>query len=139
MISVSKTVDIRAPAADVWKTVGDFGSAASYLPVVERCDLRGEGSNIARVLHLKDGGTFIERLVIVSGSDRSLRYAIVDSPLPVGDYVSTMRVDTVDPQRCRVTWSSTFEARGASEGDARAVVEGIYRMGLDGLQKLHEA
>lgn len=139
MISVSKSTEIKAPAAAVWKTVGDFGSAQRYLAVVEHCDLHGEGAGLERSLRLKDGSVVRERLMLHNDGDQSLRYAIVEGPLPVADYVSTMRVDSVGAGQCRVTWSSTFEPRGASEADARTTIEGIYQMGLDGLQKLHGA
>lgn len=138
MLAVSETVDLNASAATVWKTVGDFGAAARYLDVVERCDLSDTGGSTERLLHLRGGGTVRERLVLASHDDQALRYTIVESPLPVNDYVSTVRVDALDEQRCRVTWAATFDARDASDDDAQAAIAGIYRMGFDGLKKLHD-
>jgi mxaD protein len=138
MLSVSETVDLQAPAAEVWKTVGNFGAAASYLEVVDRCELMGSPPGAERVLHLKGGGSVLERLILASDSDKAFRYTIVDSPLPVSDYVSTVRVDALDPQRCRVTWSASFESHGVSDAEAQATIAGIYRMGFDGLKKLHD-
>lgn len=138
MLVVSETVDLNVPAATVWKTVGDFGAADRYLAVVERCDLERHGDGTERLLHLKGGGTVRERLVLSSNDDQALRYTIVDSPLPVNDYVSTVRVDALDDDHCRVTWASTFDARDASDGDARHAIADIYRMGFEGLKKLHE-
>ena len=137
MLSVSESVDLHAPADTVWKTVGDFGGAQRYLEVVERCELAHHGSSTERVLHLKGGGSVRERLVLTSDDDRALRYTIVESPLPVADYVSTVRVDPLDNQHCRVTWAATFEARGSSDAEAREAIAGIYRMGFDGLRQLY--
>ncbi|HEX5304495.1 MAG TPA: SRPBCC family protein [Dyella sp.] len=138
MLSVSESVELNAPAEAVWNTVGDFGAAQRYLAVVERCDLSHHGSSTERLLHLKGGGSVRERLVLSNDEDRSLRYTIVESPLPVADYVSTVRVDPVDDARCRVTWASTFEPRDSSDAEAREAITGIYRMGFDGLRQLHE-
>lgn len=138
MLVVSETIDLNVPAAAVWKTVGDFGAADRYLAVVERCDLEQRGDGTERLLHLKGGGTVRERLVLSSHDDQALRYTIVESPLPVNDYVSTVRVDALDHDHCRVTWAATFDARDASDGDARSAIEDIYRMGFEGLKKLHE-
>ena len=74
MLSVSETVDLQAPADAVWKTLGDFGGAQRYLDVVKRCELAQHGSSIERVLHLKDGGSVRERLVLSSDDDRALPY-----------------------------------------------------------------
>jgi hypothetical protein len=138
MLSVSETVDLNASADTVWKTIGNFGAAASYVEAVERCELHTSGDATERLLHLKGGGTVRERLVLSSDHDRALRYTIVESPLPVNDYVSTVRVDALDDQSCRVTWASTFDARDATDSDAQAAIAGIYRMGFDGLKKLHD-
>ena len=139
MLSVSESVDLQAHADAVWKTLGDFGGAQRYLDVVERCELVHHDGSIERVLHLKDGGSVRERLVLSSDDDRALRYTMVESPLPVADYVSTVRVDPLGPQQCRVTWAATFDAHGGSDEEAREVVSGIYRMGLEGLRQLHAA
>lgn len=138
MLSVSETIDLNAPAATVWQTVGDFGAAARYLDAVERCELRRSHDSVERFLHLKGGGVVRERLVLSSKDDQALRYTIVESPLPVNDYISTVRVDALDDDHCRVTWASTFDARGASDDEAQAAIVDIYRMGFDGLKKLHD-
>ncbi|AND67990.1 hypothetical protein ATSB10_05360 [Dyella thiooxydans] len=137
MLSVSEAAELNVPADVVWKTLGDFGAADRYLDVVERCELRHHGSSVERLLHLRGGGLVHERLVQDCPHDRALRYTIVDSPLPVADYVSTLRVDALDGERCRVSWSATFDPDGAAEEQARDAVAAIYRMGFDGLRRLH--
>ncbi len=138
MLTVSETVDLNAPAATVWKTLADFGAPARYLKAVERCELQRHDGGTERTLYLKGGGTIRERLVLSNDQERALRYTIVESPLPVNDYVSTVRVEALGDGRCRVIWTSTFDARDASDDEARAAIAGIYRMGFDGLKKLHD-
>lgn len=137
MLSVSEAAEFNAPADVVWKIVGDFGAAARYLDVVERCELQHRSGSTERWLHLRGGGLVHERLVLACPHDRALRYTIVESPLPVADYVSTVRVDEVDDRHCRVSWSATFDPQGADETQARDAIAAIYRMGFDGLRRLH--
>lgn len=137
MLSVSESIELPAPADAVWQTLGDFAGAPGYLAVVERCERAHHGSSTERVLHLKGGGSVRERRVLSCDEDRSLRYTIVESPLPVANYVSTVRVDPLDDRRCLVTWAATFESRGSSGDAARAAIAGIYRMGFDGLRQLY--
>lgn len=119
MLSVSEPVDLHAPANAVWKTLGDFGGTQRYLDVVERCELVCHGGTTERVLHLKGGGNVRERLVLSSGEDRALRYTIVESPLPVADYMSTVRVDPLDGRRCRVTGGRPPSSRAAAAATRR--------------------
>jgi hypothetical protein len=137
MLSVSEAAEFNAPADVVWKIVGDFGAADRYLDVVERCELQHRSGSTERWLHLRGGGLVHERLVLACPHDRALRYTIVESPLPVADYVSTVRVDEVDDRHCRVSWSATFDPQGADETQARDAIAAIYRMGFDGLRRLH--
>lgn len=139
MLSVSEAAEFNAPADVVWKIVGDFGAADRYLDVVERCELQHRSGSTERLLHLRGGGLVHERLVLACPQDRALRYTIVDSPLPVTDYVSTVRVDELDDAHCRVSWSATFDPRGTDEVQARDAIAAIYRMGFDGLRRLHAA
>jgi hypothetical protein len=64
-----------------------------------------------------------------------LQYSIVDGPLPVADYLSTMKL-TAAEEGCELEWSGDFNAAGASDEDARETMTGIYQMGFDGLAKL---
>ncbi len=66
-----------------------------------------------------------------------MRYSIVESPLPVGDYLATLRVrDRDDGASCTVEWSSEFEPVGAPEPDAVKVIEGIYQAGFENLKRI---
>lgn len=137
MLSVSEAVELDIPADTVWRTVGDFGAADRYLDLVERCELQRRGGSTERILHLRGGGQMHERLALACPQDRALRYTIVDSSLPVSDYVGTMRVEALGEGRCRVRWSGTFDPQGGDEATAREAVAAIYRMGLEGLRRLH--
>lgn len=137
MLSVSESVDLHMPVADIWKTVGDFSAIDRYLAAVDRCVMNGDAENCERVLLLRDGGAVRERLILSSPTDHAMRYAIVESTLPVDDYTATLRVDELDAQQCRVTWSSSFDARNVPDVEAKGIIAAIYRQGFDGLRRLH--
>jgi hypothetical protein len=63
----------------------------------------------------------------------SYTYTIVESPLPVADYVSTIKV-TGSGDASIIEWSSTFNAKDAPDDKAREVITGIYRAGLESLK-----
>ena len=83
-----------------------------------------------------DGGEIIEKLEDYNPENKMLKYSIVKSPLPVENYVSTMKVLALGDDQCKVEWMSTFDAKGASDAEAKSAIEGIYSMGFDGLKKL---
>jgi len=83
-------------------------------------------------LSLKGGGTIAEALVKMDDAGRSYTYSIVSGPLPVANYMSTISV-AVDGTGSMVTWAGKYDAKGASDGDSKKAVDGVYDSGLKAL------
>jgi hypothetical protein len=71
------------------------------------------------VLTLQDGGKIRETLLAHDDKGKNLKYNIVESPLPVSDYVSTIHVKPGKNGGSRVEWSSIFKAKGADDEKAK--------------------
>jgi len=139
MAEVLRALEIRAPADEVWTTIADFAAVESYSPRVARCELEGaDGPGQLRHLTLQDGTLTTSRLISIDPAERSMRYAILVTALPLADYTSTIRVDALTDTRCNVTWASRFEPSGASLEEASAFLTGSLAAGLEELRKLHE-
>ena len=121
-----------APVEVSWKKVGDFCGIASWHPAIEKCEL-SEGGKI-RTLSLKGGGTIVERLVSRDDNSHSYTYEIVSGPLPVTDYVSTIKV-TGDGSGSSIVWTGTYKAKGASDAYAQKTIDGVYKAGVDALAR----
>ncbi len=131
LVRVKEKLD--APAKAVWDLLGDFGNVQKWAgPMVKRCDASGEGPGAERVLELEGTpGALTERLVAWDPEVRSLSYSIIgDSPLPLENYVATLRVHERGDKACEVDWYGTFDAAGVPEAEAEKMVEGIYRGAL---------
>ena len=128
---------VAAPAGKVWELVRDFGGVARWGgPALQSCTVEGEGVGAVRRIGLPGGLSIAERLEGFDDAGRSLSYAIVEkSPIPVKNYLSTIRILEDGAQACRVDWSSTFEPDGAGEEQAQAMIRGGYTGGIAGLRK----
>ena len=116
----SNRVEGRGTTARAWSLVGDFCGIKAWHPAIKDC-----------VLTARDGSTFVEQLVKWDDKDTSYTYRILQSPLPVADYLSTLKVEEDDePGKVAITWSSTFEPKGTSEEEARKAVSAVYLAGL---------
>jgi len=84
-----------------------------------------------------DWRSLVERLEAIDNKARSYSYTIVEGPLPVARYRSTLHVsEKADGRGCTVEWSSDFEPSGASESDAVKAIRGVYEAGFDNLRKM---
>ena len=88
-----------------------------------------------RTITLPDGANLNERLEKYDTDSMSLKYSILDGPLPVSNYLSAMKI-TSTGGGCELSWSSEFNSKGVPDEDARNAISGIYQMGFDGLAKL---
>ncbi len=140
MTTVKMSQEFPVAPDEVWKLIGGFNALPDWHPAVEKSELEGEGVGATRTLHLAGGGTIVERLESMDEGERVYSYSILDSPLPVSNYTSRLRVrDGSDGKSTVVEWSSEFQPKGVPETDASKVIQGIYEAGLANLRKMFGA
>jgi hypothetical protein len=138
MAAVSMKATFKASADEVWKTVKDFNGLPKFISAITKSDMKGSGIGAVRTLTLAAGGPpIVERLERLDDKTRTLSYSIIESPLPLEKYFATMEIQPLGQGQCQLNWSSTFEPKGAPEGEAKKVVEGVYNAGFEGLKKLY--
>jgi Polyketide cyclase / dehydrase and lipid transport len=138
MSKVSMKTTVRAAADKVWKTISDFNGLPKFVAAITHSSIEGSGVGAVRTLTLAGGGPpVVEKLERWDAKTRTLTYSIVKSPLPLENYFSTMEVLDLGKDKCELKWSSTFEPKGASEAEAKKIVEGVYSAGFEGLKKLY--
>ncbi len=135
MANVSNTSRFNVPAEKVWGLIGDFNALADWHPAVEKSELEEDGH--VRRLSLVSGGTIVEKLERLDDESFRYRYSIINSPLPVADYVAEIRVkEDESGEGCEVQWSSEFNPSGASVEDAEKATKAIYTAGFANLKTI---
>lgn len=129
---VQRRAEIRGDKDKIWAAFGDWCAISDWLPAIAKCEEGEAGGNKTRTLTTKDGGVIKETLL----SSEPLRYSyrIDESPLPVANYTATFSMaDGADEDATMVVWSAKFDPKGASEAEAKKVIEGIFTAGLLGI------
>ncbi len=140
MVRVRRTTVLDAPVEAVWRLLRDFNGHDRWHPIVERSDLedgrRTDEVGAVRNFTIRSGERVREILLSLSDRDRHLRYAIVDSELPLLDYVAEFFLKPVtDGNRTFWSWSSRFRTPPGEEASlARLVGEEVYEAGFDGVR-----
>jgi mxaD protein len=148
-LRVVETVEVKAPLEKVWATVRDFDSLHKWHPGIASDELvsgaNGKSGSV-RKLTIKDGPAFTERLLGYDEAHHSYHYMIVESPLPVAHYSSTISVRPGHGGMTKVIWSGSFKRKNPSDNPPEAesdagvtkLIKGVYRGGLDNLKKMLE-
>lgn len=141
-IYVSTVID--APIDDVWAVARDYTGHWHSSVIVNPSIEGGQPSDrigCVRAFELRDGGKLREVLVGMSDERREFSYRILDSPLPVEDYLATVRFlpVTVTPTGTRATfgeWSVDFRAPPDEERSTVDTVRGVFEGGFADLARL---
>jgi len=148
-LNVTESVEIKAPVARVWEVTKDFDSLNKWHPGFSKDELvKGTNNEVGAVrkLTIKDGPSFTEELLAFNNATHTYRYRIIESPLPLRDYVATFTVKPGKDGTTKVTWVGKFKRKNPAENppeaenDAAAVklITGVFQGGLANLKHLLE-
>ena len=127
MAKVKVSGDFDASIDQVWALIKDFGNLSAWAPDANITKLEGEG--IGAIRHLDTAvGHFKERCEAHDDSNYSFSYALLESslPLPLKDYVATVKLKETGPRSCAIEWACVFEPVDVSEGEMIPIVEQTY-------------
>lgn len=101
MATIRKSLDLAAPAEQVWDALADFGAVHRRIAPGFLTDCRLEGES--RVVTFASGQVFREHLVSADPAERRLVYAISEPPFLT--YQGTAQVLALAEGRCRFVWT----------------------------------
>lgn len=132
---------IAAPAAKVWERVRDFNGLPRWHPRIADSQIEnGEPSDkvgCIRNFRLQNGDQIREQLLALSDYDMFCTYSILESPMPIENYVATLRLTPVsDGDRCFVEWSAEFDCSPDVEADVcNGIATNVFQGGFDALKR----
>lgn len=139
-VYVSSVID--APVAKVWERVRDFNALPRWHPGIRDSRIEnGEPSDrvgCVRDFHLQNGERIRERLLGLSDYDYFCTYSILESPMPLTDYVATLRLTPVtDGDRTFAEWSAEFDcAPEAADDLVNGIGQNVFQAGFNALKRL---
>lgn len=138
-VFVSSVID--APVAEVWKRVRDFNALPKWHPRIRDSriedGLPGDRVGCIRNFNLQNGDNIRERLLGLSDYDCFCTYSMLEGPMPLSDYVATLRLTPItDRERCFAEWSAEFECAPDDEADlVSGVGTNVFQGGFDALKR----
>lgn len=141
MARVYVSTVIAAPAARIWARVRDFNGMPGWHPAIAESRIEnGEPADkvgCVRDFRLRNGDRLREKLLGLSDYDMLCTYAILDSPMPVENYIATLRLTPVtDGDRTFAEWTAEFDCAPEREQEMIATVGGgVFQGGFDALKR----
>lgn len=146
-LNTYESVTVNATPAAAFAVVSKWEALESWCPAFSKTTIISGGNAVGSVreITLKDGPSFTEELLATDKAELSYKYKIIDSPLPIVDYQSTVRVVSAGGQTS-IVWLSSYKRRAREnpspeQGDAAMMnlVGGLYRACLGNARKVAES
>ncbi|MEP2532105.1 SRPBCC family protein [Shimia sp.] len=140
MVKVIRSTILNAPIEDVWEVIRDFNGHDQWHPAVATSQIeRGNPSDMigcVRRFRLEDGSELREQLLTLSDIEQSLSYCLLDTPIPLFNYVAHCRLFPVtDGDVTFWEWESRFDTpKGQQDQLAEMVGTEIYSAGFDAVR-----
>jgi hypothetical protein len=141
MQRVLRSTVIEHNAERVWELVRDFNSHGDWHPAIDASRIeRGEAVDrvgCIRRFTLVDGQELREQLLSLSDMEMTYSYCLLDTPVPLFNYVAHFRIFPVtDSDHAYCEWEGNFDTREGEEATmAELVGEGIYMAGFQALRE----
>jgi hypothetical protein len=141
MLKVLRSTIVDAPTERVWELIRDFNGHDRWHPAVRQSAIeRGQPSDkvgCVRRFFLQDGSELREQLLTLSDLEQTFSYCLLDTPVPLFNYVAHVRLLPVtDGNRTFWSWESRFSTRKGEEAQMMAMVgEQIYGAGFEAIRR----
>jgi hypothetical protein len=138
-VYVSSIID--APVARVWARVRDFNALPRWVPAVRESRIEnGEPADkvgCVRDFYLQNGDHLREKLLGLSDYDMFCTYSILESPMPLTDYIATLRLTPVtDGDKTFAEWTAEFECAPEAAADlVNGIGTNVFQAGFDSLKR----
>ena len=140
MVTIVKSTIIEAPVEPVWEVLRDFNGHDRWHPAVSDSAIeRGQPVDkvgCVRRFHLQDGSELREQLLALSDLDMTFTYCLLETPIPLLNYVAYVRLLPVtDGDWTFWHWTSRFDTPAGREAELeRQVGENIYEAGFEAVR-----
>ncbi|GLR84325.1 SRPBCC family protein [Bradyrhizobium iriomotense] len=141
MPHIVKSTIVDAPTDAVWDVLRDFNGFDRWHPAlatsaIERAQSSDKIGCVRRV-KLKDGSELREQLLALSDLEQTYSYCLLDTPIPLFNYVAHVRLFPVtDGDRTFWHWESRFTTRPEDRDRmTRLVSEDIYQAGFEAIRR----
>lgn len=140
MAKVIRSTILDSTCDTVWEVLRDFNGHDSWHPAVAESRIERGGAadrvGCVRRFTLADGAELREQLLTMSDLEQTFSYCLLDTPIPLFNYVAHVRLFPVtDGDRTFWEWESRFDTPKGRERELTELVgNDIYSAGFEAIR-----
>ena len=140
MVKVARSTILEAPVEAVWEILRDFNGHDQWHPAIATSQIERNNPSdkvgCVRKFKLADGSELREQLLGLSDADLVFSYCLLDTPVPLFNYVSHVRlIPVTDSDHTFWQWDGQFDTTPDQRDSMIAMVgNDIYQAGFDAIR-----
>jgi hypothetical protein len=138
---IVRSTILDAPPAAVWNVLRDFNGFDRWHPAAAASSIEraqpADKIGCVRRFKLRDGSELREQLLGLSDLEQTFSYCLLDTPIPIFNYVAHVRLLPVtDGNRTFWHWESRFTTRPEDRNSISEMIsEQIFQAGFDAIRR----
>jgi len=140
MVTVKCSTIVDFPSDTVWRVLRDFNGHDRWHPAIATSQIeRSRESDVVgciRKFRLQDGSELREQLLALSDVEQCYSYCLLDTPIPLLNYVSHVRlIPVTDTDSTYWEWEGRFNTIDNREDELKEMVSNdIYTAGFTAIR-----
>lgn len=130
------SVDVACDAARLWSVVGNFAGFDAFIPALSHIEMTGTGVGALRRKFFHDGHHVVEQLNIWDDEGMCMTWTTLYNTLGVARLWAAMRVEALDAQRSRATWTLIGEPVDMPQAEFEQFVQAFAYSALEHVRRM---
>lgn len=133
-VNVVNKLSFEANSDSVWTYLSNLGNLQNLIPsTIKTSILEGEGVGSVVTLTLQNGGKVEEEVVKLNNRKKQICYKMIETPLPIRDYMGCFKVRRLKNKQVEVIFSAGFSVQ---ENNRLERIEVFHNLQLELLNNL---
>jgi len=130
------SVDVACDAARLWSVVGNFAGFDAFIPALSHIEMTGTGVGTLRRKFFHDGHHVVEQLNSWDNEAMCMTWTTLYNTLGVARLWAAMRVEALDAQRSRATWTLIGEPVDMPQAEFEQFVQAFADSALEHVRRM---
>ncbi|SDZ69519.1 SRPBCC family protein [Pseudomonas salomonii] len=135
---LTASVDVACDAARLWRVVGNFAGFDAFIPALSHIEMTGTGVGALRRKFFHDGHHVVEQLNSWDDEAMCMTWTTLYNTLGVARLWAAMRVEALDAQRSRATWTLIGEPVDMPQAEFEQFVQAFAASALEHVRRMFD-
>ncbi len=135
--SIKNSLVFKGNITEVWDYLSDLGNLQNLVPsTIKKSITEGKGIGSIVTLSLQNNGKIVEKITTLNPKKHLISYTMIETPLPIQDYLATFSIITLPNEQLKVTFKARFSVQKANRKQRLETFNNLQLELLENLKKI---